>query len=346
MLSLLTRPLLTRHRRLLLYGGLIFGLALLALPPFVLWRLNQPTLAPERQVRITRGMTADHIGRTLAEAGLIRHAGLFALIARLQGLGNQLEAGTYWLDGQVTTAQILQRLRKAPLHTRRVTLPEGWTLGQVAGALQAQGLADSSRLRAVATDPAFITGLGLDAPSLEGYLFPETYLFDVETTEEALLTRMVDQFRRVFDGGYRQRLEQLDMSLHEAVTLASIVEREALAAAERPLIAAVFHRRLRLSRRLESCATVEYALGYHKPRLTYDDLKVNSPYNTYIYPGLPPGPIGNPGRAALEAALYPDETEYLYFVARGDGTHIFSRTNAEHNAAKRRIRREGGGRIN
>jgi UPF0755 protein len=182
--------------------------------------------------------------------------------------------------------------------------------------------------------------LGLAVDNLEGYLFPETYFFDVETDERAVVKIMVDQFHQVFADSLYRRLPVLDLSLHQAVTLASIVELEAVAAEERPVISGVFQRRLKLNRRLESCATVEYALGVHKKRLTNADLKVQSPFNTYRYRGLPPGPIGNPGRAAILATLYPTDTEYLYFVARGDGTHIFSRTNKEHVHAKQLVRRQ------
>ena len=151
---------------------------------------------------------------------------------------------------------------------------------------------------------------------------------------------MVEQFHSVFADSLYGRLDVIKLDLHQAVTLASIVEREAQAASERPVISGVFLRRLQLRRRLESCATVEYALGVHKKRLTNADLRVVSPFNTYRHRGLPPGPIGNPGRAALLATLYPTPTEYLYFVARGDGTHIFSRTNKEHERAKSKVRRQ------
>ena len=149
---------------------------------------------------------------------------------------------------------------------------------------------------------------------------------------------MVDQFHRVFADSLHQRLKEIGLSLHEVVTLASIVEREAVAVEEQPIISGVFQRRLKLNRRLESCATVNYALGTNKKRLTYADLEVDSPFNTYRYQGLPPSPISNPGRTALLSVLYPEETEYLYFVARGDGTHIFSRTNREHERAKRQVK--------
>lgn len=322
------------------------GLLLLALPLAVLWWLNRPTGTPAQQFRLKQGMHAGQIGRRLEAQGLIRHAGFFQLVTRLQRVGGRLEAGVYRLDGQATTIEVLAQLQKAPLRLRRVTLPEGWTLNQIAGHLQQQGFADSARFAALAGDAAFAAALGVKAPSLEGYLFPETYFFEEEVLEEDMLKQMVAQFNRVFDRRFRRQLDEMGWPLHDVVTLGSIIELEAVAADERPVISGVFRRRLELNRRLESCATVEYALGVHKVRLSYRDLEIESPYNTYKYRGLPPGPIGNPGRASLEAALFPADTPYLYFVARGDGTHIFSRTNKEHNIAKRKIKREGGGRIN
>jgi UPF0755 protein len=285
-------------------------------------------------------MSARRIGHLLQTQGLIRSAGIFALAVRLQGLEHQLRAGTYRLDGTRSTVAIVHQLVEAQVIIERITIPEGLTRQQVAGLLSRRGLADSTRFLALTEDPVLLDRLGVDAPTLEGYLFPETYFFDAGTPETAVIERMVDEFHAVFADSLRDRLAEIGFSLHEAVTLASIVEGEAMLEEERPIISGVFLRRLQLNRRLESCATVEYALGFHKKRLTSEDLLVDSPYNTYQHQGLPPGPIGNPGRAAILATLYPADTDYLYFVARGDGTHIFSRTNQEHAKAKQTIRRQ------
>ncbi len=303
-----------------------------------LWQLDRPTLAPASQISIRAGMSARAIGSRLQEARLIHHARYFELLARWRGVTDQLEAGNYQLDGTRSTGQLLEALLEAPLEMVRVTIPEGLTRQEIASILQEKNLADSSRFMAITIDPTLTAKLGVPAASLEGYLFPETYFLPQDIDEEQIAQMMVEQFFSVFSDSHFARLEQIDLSLHEAVTLASIVEREAVAAVERPTIAAVFLRRLGLNRRLESCATVEFALGVHKKRLTNADLLFVSPYNTYRHRGLPPGPIGNPGRASIEATLHPVPTEYLYFVARGDGTHTFSRTNREHEAAKRAIR--------
>lgn len=331
-----------RHRsfRHLLLFGLLIVLLLIASLGATFWYLNRPTgLETPRQIHVQPGMSARRIGELLEEENLIRSAELFALTVRLQGLAQRLEAGTYQLTGTKSISGIIQDLLKAPVQTRRITIPEGLTRHEVAGLLFHHHLIDSTRFVSLTQDRDFIRHLGIDAPSLEGYLFPETYFFDVETSEEEIIRRMVDEFHQVFADSLYLRLGIVDLTLHQAVTLASIVEGEAMVQKERPVISAVFLRRLQLNRRLESCATVEFALGEHKKRLTNADLQVDSPFNTYRHRGLPPGPIGNPGQAAILATLYPAETDYLYFVARGDGTHIFSRTNKEHEQAKRIVRR-------
>lgn len=302
--------------------------------------LNSPTGGQEQTIRIQAGMSARHIGEKLAQHGLIRSALLFEWTARIRGLAAELEAGTYQVSGGETTAAILEDLLRAPLEMVRVTLPEGMTRHQTAQLLQRQGLADSSRFMALTEDTTLLRQLRVEAENLEGYLYPETYFLDHHATEEEIIRRIVAEFFSAFSDSLYVRLDSVGLSLHQVVTLASIVEREAVVAQERPVIASIFYRRLHFNRRLESCATVEFALGVHKKRLTNADLKVVSPYNTYAHRGLPPGPIGSPGRASIVAALYPAQTEYLYFVARGDGTHSFSRTNREHEAAKRAVKRE------
>ena len=310
----------------------------------LLWHLGRPTGGPPVAVTIDAGMSARAIGVRLEAFGLVRSALFFEAAARYRGLAGRLEAGRYRLDGSRSLNQLLDDLLDAPLEMVRVTIPEGLTRLQTAGRLRAAGLADSARFVAATESPELIAELGVEAGTLEGYLFPETYFLPPDVTEEEIARHMVAEFFRVLDDSLAVRLPELGLSLHQAVTLASIVEGEAMVAEERPVIAAIFHRRLGLDRRLESCATVEFALGVQKERLTNEDLQVVSPYNTYRHSGLPPGPICNPGRASLHAALHPPQTDYFFFVARGDGTHEFSRTNREHEAAKRQIqiRRRAG----
>ena len=187
-------------------------------------------------------------------------------------------------------------------------------------------------------DPEFCKTLGVDAESLEGYLFPETYKFSLMMAEEQVIRRLVKQFQRVFDSQMRAQASRMGMTVHETVSMASIIEGEAQVGDERPIISAVYHNRLKKRMRLQADPTVQYAIVDGPRRLFYKDYRIDSPYNTYRHRGLPPGPIMSPGEASLRAALYPAEVNYLYFVARGDGSHIFSRTTREHEKAKRETR--------
>ncbi len=331
-------PKAAKHKRLWLALGAALAplIGLLAVVDY----LDRPTgLTAAQQVSIGKGMSARAIGEALERQGLVRSAQVFEWTVRWRGVAGDLEAGTYRIAGTSTTRQIAAALLNAPIQTHRVTIPEGLTRHQIAGLMQREIELDSTRFVALAEDAALLAEFGVDAGSLEGYLFPETYFFDAHTTEEATIRRMVAEFGKVFSDSLTRQLATVGLDLHQAVTLASIVELEAVADDERPIIAAVFHRRLKLNRLLESCATIEYALGVHKERLNNADLRVDSPFNTYIHRGLPPGPIGNPGLASLRATLFPADTDYLYFVARGDGRHIFSHTHVEHSRAKRAVRR-------
>ena len=321
-------------------------LALLGLPVAMLFiaigfgnLLNGPTnLTNLQNIHIQSGMTTRNIGELLEDRGLIRNAHFFEWVVRWQDLARRLEAGTYQLDGSHSTTSIVRELLQAPIQLQRTTIPEGLTRQEVAGLLQKHTTVDSASFVKLTEDPELIRQLGIKAPTLEGYLFPETYFLDAKANEREVIQLMVGEFHKVFADSLYPHLKKIGLTLHEAVTLASIVEGEAIVTDERPIIAAVFHKRLRLNRMLESCATVEYALGVHKKRLTNADLKVQSPFNTYLHRGLPPTPISNPGKASLLATLFPAATDYLYFVARGDGRHIFNHTHDEHKRAKRAIR--------
>ena len=304
--------------------------------------LNRPTgLADPQKIVIRSGMTVRQIGDLLRDRGLIRSVHFFALMAKLAGFEDRLEAGEYHLSGRKTAYRTMLRLTRGGAITKNVTLPEGCTLREIAAILRREVGIDSARFVELARDSAFCRQLGMQAPTLEGYLFPDTYNLFYRMDERAIIERMTAHFWEVFSDSLRQSAHDLGLTVHQAVILASLVEGEAQKNEERPIIASIFHRRLRLGRALESCATVQYALGRHKPRLRNHDLKIDSPYNTYLHPGLPPGPIANPGRAALSATLYPADVDYLYFVSRGDGTHIFSKSLRDHINAKNRIKKAG-----
>ncbi len=305
------------------------------------WGLYQdrPTGTGRILVEIPPGMPASRIARMLEDRGLIRNAWFFVVLASLSE--DELKAGAYELDGRWPAHRILRKLRRGRPYTVKVTIPEGLTLKQIAGILQRRVRVDSAAFVALATDSAFARSLGIPAPTLEGYLFPDTYRLPWRSSPEAVLRAMVEGFRRAFPDTIWKRAKSLGLSPHQVVILASIVEKEAMVDRERPLIASVFLRRLRLGYPLQSCATVLYAMGKHKAHLTERDLHFPSPYNTYLHRGLPPGPISNPGRASVLAVLNPADEEYLFFVSKGDGTHIFSKSYREHLKAKRKVRRKG-----
>lgn len=324
----------TQLRRVLIGGGM----AVLA-STVTAYMLNRP-MAPGRSetLLIRHGMTAQDIAQVLEEQRLIHNALFFTLFTRWIGAERQLRAGEYQLNGDQSTRSILRTLVAGKTILRQVTIPEGLTAREIAGILSREAAIDSAELVKLAYDPGFCRRAGIQAPSLEGYLFPDTYYVPWNTRPRTMIETMLTQFRAVFRDSLVQRTHHLGFTVHQMLTLASIIEREARVDEERPIISGVFHRRLALGRPLEADPTVEYALSTRKRDLLYRDLEVNSPYNTYRYPGLPPGPICNPGRASILAALYPEETPYLYFVAKGDGTHMFTSSKKDHLDAIRQVR--------
>ncbi len=290
-----------------------------------------------RVVTIPRGSDLGTISHTLHANGIIRSPGVFMLLARTLGVERSLRAGQYQLSPGMTALEILRMLQRGS--TFRVTIPEGLTATDVADTLsRAIGLSRDEFLAAV-RDSALRARVDDPAPTLEGYLFPDTYEILPDMTAREIVGQMVSRFEHVYEMEFGSVTPPDGLSRHGVVTLASIVEAESQAAHERPRIAAVYLNRLRIGMRLQADPTVAYALGSHRDRIYYKDLSVDSPYNTYRVAGLPPGPIANPGRAAIRAVFAPTERcDDLFFVARGDGTHEFTRTMAEHALAIARIR--------
>lgn len=324
------------------------------------WTWLQNQLAPAgdstRPVLVTvpKGATSAGVGNILYEAGLIRNSTVFRLWLRYYELDGKLQAGDYILSESLSLSQIADKLVKGDVHrdTFRFTIPEGLFLEDIAARLEEKGIVNKERFLELAADLSlwqdywFVKEIpeGLEAP-LEGYLFPDTYeiLANTENREELVIAIMLRQFEKVFTQEMRSGAEALGISVHEAVTLASIVEKEAVSGKERPLIAGVFYNRMRIKMLLQSCATVNYIIKDFSIRDISPYKKDPSPYNTYLYRGLPPGPIAGPGRAALEAVIWPEESDYLYFVAKDDGSgeHYFAKTYAEHikNARKAKANR-------
>jgi UPF0755 protein len=301
-----------------------------------------PPAPREVEVRVPPGASARQIASLLRDAGLVRFPLLFSWTARATGSAGSLKAGRYRFASDASWFEMLDALERGEVVTVPLTIPEGFTARQVADRVAGFSGADPEPVRTLVEDSAFAAALGVPGPTLEGYLFPDTYRFAESLPPEAVIRAMVDRYRTFWTPGRRARLDSLGLSERELVTLASIVEKEARVAEERPVIAGVYRNRLARGMLLQADPTVQYALGEPKERLLYRDIEAvaDHPYNTYTQPGLPPGPIASPGEASLDAALSPADVPFLFFVARPDGSHVFTRTDREHVNAKNRIRAE------
>ncbi len=296
-----------------------------------------PNTAPvEQAVIVQSGQGFKALSNLLYQKGMILHPVKFRLFARIKGHDKRIKAGEYMLSSAMTPKKILETMVDGKVYLHRLTIPEGYNLRQVAQAVGTAGLASEADFLKATTDPDLLNANGIDARSFEGYLFPETYYFPRGVTSENIITTMVKRFWSVFNPEWKEQTKTLGMTIHEVITLASIIEKETAVAAERPIISSVFHNRLKRNMRLESDPTVIYGMGDYNGNITRKDLESPTRYNTYTMKGLPPGPISNTGAKAIEAALYPADTKFLYFVSRNDRTHHFSTNFRDHNRAVRK----------
>jgi UPF0755 protein len=295
-----------------------------------------------RRVKVTipPGSSLRTAADSLHRAGVVAWPRLFRLYAKTTSDDRGIKAGTYTFRTDEAWTTLIHAMRNGEGLDRRVTIPEGWSLSNIVPALANALGAPVDSVDSAVRDTALRRELDVPTPTLEGYLFPDTYIFSYGTSPRVAVHEMVSRFQHVWDPAWNDRLQQLAMSRNDVITLASIIEREARLPEERPVISAVYHNRLRLQMPLQADPTVEYALGAHHERLYYKDLDVESPYNTYRHPGLPPGPIASPGKASIEAALFPAAVPYLYFVASPDGHHEFRTTFKAHTEAVQEARRE------
>ena len=314
--------------------------AIAAWAVFAMYRYaNTPAAAVDRQVifAIAPGEVFDPLISRLQSEGLIVSPYKFKLLARLKGDDKKLKAGEYNLSTAMTPNQILDVLVGGKSFLYRLTIPEGYSAAQIAAEVAAQHLGDDVQTFInLVNDPETASRLGIEAQGLEGYLFPDTYFFPKGTPALAIISKMVARFKEQFKPEWYDRARELNLSVHEIVTLASIIEKETGDPAERPLISSVFHNRLKKRMRLESDPTVIYGIKDFDGNIKRSHLSTPTPYNTYVIRGLPPGPIASPGLSAIEAALYPADTNYLFFVSKKDRTHQFSTTIEEHNRAVRK----------
>jgi UPF0755 protein len=328
---------------LFLFLGLLLAAGFVGLE--VKRRLEPAAIAAAPQIFVVEeGAGLRRIATALEAAGLIRDARVFEGLGRYEEAQGQLHAGEYELAATQTPAAILDTIVSGRIKLWPVTVPEGLTAREIAPLVEAAGLAKADAFLAVVDDPASPERFGVEGPGLEGYLFPETYSLAHGLTAEQVVAAFVAQFKTVWEPIAASASTQ-GLTMRQAVTLASIVEKETAVPDERPIVSAVFHNRMRKGMRLETDPTVIYGIANFDGNLTRAHLEdVSNPYNTYRIPGLPPGPIANPGAGALRAAVAPAASDALFFVSRNDGSHVFSRTYEEHvgNVQRFQVRREVG----
>ena len=305
-----------------------------------------------KEIQVTEGMSFKAISAKLKQEGIIRYRGYFEIIARLQGITRKVRVGYYGLGSHMSMWRVIDAFRLGKVLEYEVVIPEGYNLFQIGWTLsQTPLISDPNQFIDLVQNKDFVRSLDIEADSLEGYLFPDTYYLPKGITVQEIARRMVMRYRNIFSESYRKRASELGFTEAQIVALASIVEKEAKIESERKLVSAVYHNRLKKGMKLQADPTAVYGKRAWVKKVTAEDLKRRTPYNTYLYKGLPPGPIANPGQGAILAALYPENVDYLFFVAQGDGSHYFSTEFGEHEKAidrykanKRRMRQEAGNR--
>jgi len=302
----------------------------------------------ETEVAIPSGTSVKGIASQLAAQEVIRTPKMFELYVRAKGMADKLRAGLYDFPAGITMLEVIDRLVEGDVRQYQFTIIEGWTIEDIAAALEGKDFLSSSdmpkRFAELSRDKTFIDELGLkDTPSLEGYLFPDTYLVEMNLTAKKLIRRLVDHYNKVWASLDQTKLSERGMTPREVLILASIVEKETGDSKERPLVASVFLNRLRQGIALQSDPTIIYGLPNFDGNIRKKDIKNPHPYNTYVHSGLPPGPIANPGKASLDAVLDPAKTNYLYFVSKNDGTHVFTSSLSDHLKAVRKYQIRGEG---
>jgi UPF0755 protein len=292
-----------------------------------------------KEVQVSEGMSFKAISAALKKEGLIRYRGYFEIIGRLQGISRRVRAGYYGLSTNMSLWEVLDNLRKGRIIEYEVVIPEGYNLYQIGWTLSGTPLINEPHeFIDLVKNKEYVHSLGVEADSLEGYLFPDTYYLPKGIKLEDIPRKMVQRYKAVFTDSIGKRARELGFTEHQIITLASIVEKEAKVAGERKLISAVYHNRLKQGMKLQADPTAVYGTKAWITKITAQDLKRKSPYNTYLHKGLPPGPIANPGEGAILAALYPESVDYLFFVAQGDGSHYFSKDFGAHEKAIGRYR--------
>ena len=325
-----------------LFWGIITISTTIALVILILlW--PQPNSSSVSKVTVRSGSTLNAISKQLFEKKIISNEQMFRWSVQIMGKEKEIPIGTFRLVDTQSNYDIIKQLVYGSPELKKVRLLEGWSVKQIAEHLNDVMGFEIDEILDIARDHRFLRKHDIKASTIEGYLFPNTYLFFDGDSPTSVLDNVVSEYKNFWRDAFRDRARELNMTEHEVVTLASIIEGEAIYDNERPIISGVYHNRLNRGMRLQADPTIQYIIEDGPRRLLNRDLKIDSPYNTYKYKGLPPGPINSPGAESLKAALYPAENEYLFFVARGDGYHTFTTNEKEHNIAKKqfqKLRRE------
>ena len=302
-------------------------------------RPANPQADEAMDIHVRPGMSFAQILELLEKNRLIQNPGLFHLQARLRGGAKSIQAGVYEFKASMSPREIYRHLSEGRVARRTFTIPEGYNVREIARTIQRAELAREKEILRLSREPSFLREMNISAPTIEGYLFPDTYHFPVGASSKKILGFMVRTMRRKFSPALREQAKAMGFTIHQTLTLASIIEKETSLSSERPLVAAVFINRLKRRMRLQSDPTVIYGLPHFDGNITRKDLRYDSPYNTYLHRGLPPGPIASPGLESIKSTLNPAKVKYLYFVATKDGGHRFSRTYREHRRAVNRYQR-------
>ena len=328
-----------RNYKIVLGVGLVMLFSVFAFYSIVLsWKIS--CAHPERLITIPRGASATAVADLLKEESCLENKSIFKLALTMTMKNRSIRPGRYNLKGISSIGQLVKVISSQSADRIKVTLVEGWTVKQFADELNNQLQIDSFEFIRLSQDYDFIQTLNLDTPSLEGFLFPDTYILLKTYTEAEILRILVNQHQHNFSQLLQKFKSVRRMNMREMTVLASIIQGEAVYNDEMPIISSVYHNRLNNNMLLQADPTIQYIIPGKPRRLYNKDLDIDSPYNTYKYKGLPPGPINNPGLAAMKAAIMPTETDYLYFVSNGKGRHIFTRNNEEHNQAKLKLKRK------
>jgi len=326
-----------KYLKIPLYLFILVAVAAAALQYFN----SPPRLMREAVFQVAQGDSVKAVASRLKGLNLIESERFFTAMSSLAKM-TQIKQGKYRVTPGLSSYGILSKLVRGDIMKARVTIPEGFNIYQLAERLEKQNVAKKDDIIHLATNAPFLRSIGIIAPSAEGYLFPDTYIFPEESDPRAVLKSMHERLNLVLGQMDLSPMNRLGLDRHRLLTMASLVEKEAKVDSERPYVAAVFHNRLKRGMKLDCDPTVRYAVKRFTGPIYLKDLRSQSPYNTYVHYGLPPTPISSSGKAALMAALNPAESDYLYFVARNDGSHFFSRTLGEHNRAVRKYQRGQG----